>query len=187
MVAEIIAMTALVSLAFSAPAQENVLVGRGLYLSIGGCHDCNTEGYRESGRKIDPESNQGRYRLGWRNPLGVAYAANVRLFAFLRDQNAFVGDMKILPETLPLHARLQCARDGRDWSSLGLSLTHVARRAGQAGSAGLPPRAQDSLFDSRSSDYAQQLISPCSEHLNDVNLTGCSVRVVPGADLPPRD
>jgi hypothetical protein len=107
MVAQITAFTALVVMTLSAPtlafAQENVSVERGLYVSvIGGCHDCHTQGYRESGGKIDAaKAMKGDATLGWRSPLGVAYAANLRLFAFLRDEDAFVNDMKGLPETLP--------------------------------------------------------------------------------------
>jgi hypothetical protein len=59
-VAQIITITALAAMAISASAsafaQGNVSVERGLYVSItGGCHDCHTEGYRDSGGKIDPD------------------------------------------------------------------------------------------------------------------------------------
>lgn len=80
-----------------------VSVERGLYISIiGGCHDCHTEGYRQSGGKIDPDkAMKGDATFGWRSPLGVAYAVNLRLFAFLRDEDAFVDYMRDAPESLP--------------------------------------------------------------------------------------
>jgi hypothetical protein len=84
-------------------ASEEVSVERGLYISIiGGCHDCHTQGYSEAGGKIDPaKAMKGDASIGWQSPLGVAYAANLRLFAFLRDEDAFFQDMADLHETLP--------------------------------------------------------------------------------------
>jgi mono/diheme cytochrome c family protein len=78
-------------------------VERGLYVSIiGGCHDCHTEGYGEAGGKIDPaKAMKGNASIGWQSPSGVTYASNLRLFAFIRDEDGFVQDMKALPETLP--------------------------------------------------------------------------------------
>lgn len=86
----------------SALAQSNVSVERGLYVSIiGGCHDCHTEGYSQSGGKIDPsKAMMGNASLGWRGPWGVSYATNLRLKAILRDEATFVQEMKEL-QTLP--------------------------------------------------------------------------------------
>jgi hypothetical protein len=83
-------------------AQGEVSVERGLYVSIiGGCHDCHTEGYRQSGGKIDPaKAMTGDGSLGWRGPWGVTYPSNLRLKAYIRDEDAFVEDMRAL-ETLP--------------------------------------------------------------------------------------
>lgn len=94
MVSQITAITVSVAIALSAVrpafAQEDASVKRGLYVSvIGGCHDCHTEGYRESGGKIDADkAMKGDATVGWRSPQGIAYAANLRLFAFLRDEDA---------------------------------------------------------------------------------------------------
>jgi len=98
-----IAVLAAMAISASAFAQENVSVERGLYVSIiGGCQDCHTQGYRESGGKIDPDkAMKGDPTLGWRGPQGIAYAVNLRLFAYLRDEDAFVDDMRDIPESLP--------------------------------------------------------------------------------------
>ena len=65
-------------------------------------------------RKIDPDkAMKGNATVGWRSPLGVAYATNLRLFAYLRDKDTFVTDMKALPETLPPMPWYN-VRDGRD-------------------------------------------------------------------------
>ena len=76
---------------------------RGLYVSIiGGCHDCHTQGYREAAGKIDPaKAMKGDASIAWQSPSGVTYASNLTLFAFIRDEDSFVQDMKDLPETLP--------------------------------------------------------------------------------------
>jgi hypothetical protein len=44
---------------------------------------------------------KGDATFGWRSPLGIAYAVNLRLYACIRDEDAFVGDMRDLPEKLP--------------------------------------------------------------------------------------
>lgn len=48
-------------------AQSEVSVERGQYISIiGGCHDCHTEGYNQSGGKIDPaKAMKGNASVGW--------------------------------------------------------------------------------------------------------------------------
>ena len=88
----------------TAPAQSEVSVERGQYISIiGGCHDCHTEGYSESGGKIDPaKAMKGNASIGWRGPWGVTYAVNLRLFAYLRDEDGFVETMKALQTQPPM-------------------------------------------------------------------------------------
>jgi hypothetical protein len=84
-------------------AQSDISIERGLYVSIiGGCHDCHTEGYRESGGKIDPsKAMKGISSLGWKGPWGVAYASNLRLKAYLRDEDSFVEDLREMTNSLP--------------------------------------------------------------------------------------
>ena len=83
-----------------APAQE-VSVERGLYVSIvGGCHDCHTDGYNESGGKIDPAKALKGVPVGWRGPWGTSYAKNLRLIAAPLSEDEFVSYAKGL-QTLP--------------------------------------------------------------------------------------
>src|SRR5262245_19211472 len=100
-----IALTLLAGITLSGAAfgQEQVSVERGLYVSIiGGCHDCHTQGYRATEGKIEPaKALKGDASIGWQSPAGVIYASDLRLFAFIRDEDGFVQDMKDLPETLP--------------------------------------------------------------------------------------
>ena len=62
-------------------AAEEISVERGRVVSIiSGCHDCHTEGYSQSGGKIDPEKEMRGSSIGWRGPWGTTYAINVRLW-----------------------------------------------------------------------------------------------------------
>jgi mono/diheme cytochrome c family protein len=71
-------------LAGSVHAQEKKASGadvkRGRYLvQIGGCNDCHTPGYPQSGGKVDEKLWLTGEKLGWRGPWGTTYPANLRL------------------------------------------------------------------------------------------------------------
>ena len=54
---------------YAAPAAGEPSVERGLYISIiGGCHDCHTEGYKESGGRIDPAKALKGNAIGFQGP-----------------------------------------------------------------------------------------------------------------------
>jgi mono/diheme cytochrome c family protein len=78
----------------------DVSVERGRQVSIvGGCNDCHTAGYNESGGKIDPDKALKGIAVGWQGPWGTTYAKNLRLTAE-RDEDAFVQYMEEF-EALP--------------------------------------------------------------------------------------
>ena len=67
------------SLASTVHAAEDA-VKRGANVAIvGGCHDCHTAGYGESGGKVDPAASLKGTQLGWQGPWGTTYPANLRL------------------------------------------------------------------------------------------------------------
>ena len=77
-----------------APVSESMAdeasVERGFKVSIvGGCHDCHTEGYRESEGKIDPEKALKGSKVGWRGPWGTTYASNLRRVAQRLSEDGF--------------------------------------------------------------------------------------------------
>lgn len=52
----------------------------GKHISIvGGCHDCHTVGYNESGGKIDPDKALKGNPVGFEGPWGTNFAKNLRL------------------------------------------------------------------------------------------------------------
>jgi len=47
--------------------------------TIGGCHDCHTVGYAETGGKVDPATALQGNPVGYAGPWGVTYAKNLRI------------------------------------------------------------------------------------------------------------
>lgn len=68
------------SLSSAAFAAESPSVEFGKHVSIvGGCHDCHTVGYAESGGKIDPDKALKGNPVGYEGPWGTNFARNLRL------------------------------------------------------------------------------------------------------------
>jgi mono/diheme cytochrome c family protein len=57
---------------------------------IGGCHDCHTVGYGESGGKVDPAAALKGNPVGYGGPWGVTYAKNLRLTASAKTEDDWV-------------------------------------------------------------------------------------------------
>jgi mono/diheme cytochrome c family protein len=65
--------------AATAPSDAELLA-RGEYLAkIGGCNDCHTPGYAETGGKVPKAQWLVGSPLGWHGPWGTTYPANIRL------------------------------------------------------------------------------------------------------------
>ena len=84
-------------------APGDVSVERGLQVSItGGCHDCHTGGYNESGGKIDPATSLKGTAIGWRGPWGTTYPMNLRITAEDKSEADFVAYIKALKTRPPM-------------------------------------------------------------------------------------
>jgi hypothetical protein len=71
---------AAVGLSTAAIAADAPSVDMGKHVSIvGGCHDCHSPGYAESGGKIDPATALNGNPVGYAGPWGVNYAKNLRI------------------------------------------------------------------------------------------------------------
>ncbi len=61
-------------------AAQDARVARGRYLvTIGGCNDCHTPGYPETGAKVPEKEWLTGVPVGYQGPWGTSYPANLRL------------------------------------------------------------------------------------------------------------
>jgi mono/diheme cytochrome c family protein len=98
---------ALAILAASGAAAGEISIERGLQVSLlAGCHDCHTEGFRESRGKIDPIKAMKGSSIGWQGPWGTTYPPNLRLtvnslsedgFASYYGRTTFTGGTPAMP------------------------------------------------------------------------------------------
>ncbi|MEO8668281.1 MAG: hypothetical protein ABI399_07180 [Bauldia sp.] len=74
-----------------ASAADGVSVDFGKHVSIiGGCHDCHTMGYNESGGQIDPAKALVGSSVGFQGPWGTTYAMNLRITLKDKSEDQFV-------------------------------------------------------------------------------------------------
>jgi hypothetical protein len=93
----------LVSFANVQAQAEEPSVERGLYVSIiGGCHDCHTKGYSESGGKIDPALALRGGSFGFQGPWGTSFPPNLRRPVANLDANGFVAFLNGLEANPPM-------------------------------------------------------------------------------------
>jgi mono/diheme cytochrome c family protein len=77
--------------AIATPAKEDPSVARGRYLvTIGGCNDCHTPGYAQSGGATPESQWLTGDALGWKGPWGTTYPANLRLKLAAIDEDQWV-------------------------------------------------------------------------------------------------
>ena len=86
--AAVAAVAALAAMAGPAPDPS---VARGRYLvTIGGCNDCHTPGYAQSGGTTPEAEWLTGDALGWKGPWGTTYPANLRLKLAAMDEDQWV-------------------------------------------------------------------------------------------------
>ncbi|WP_417308502.1 c-type cytochrome [Devosia sp.] len=57
---------------------------------VGGCHDCHTVNYAETGGEIDPAAALTGSPVGYQGPWGTTYAKNLRITATQYDEDSWV-------------------------------------------------------------------------------------------------
>jgi mono/diheme cytochrome c family protein len=124
--------------AATAPSDAELLA-RGEYITrIGGCNDCHTPGYAETGGQVPKAQWLVGSPLGWHGPWGTTYPANLRLKVQEMDEAAW------MTYTATLHTRPPmpdfAIRDMTEADRRGLyRFIHALGPAGQKAPAYLPP------------------------------------------------
>jgi mono/diheme cytochrome c family protein len=115
-----VAAACAVAYPFAASADGgDISVERGRQVSIiGGCNDCHTAGYNESGGKIDPSKALAGIPVGWQGPWGTTYAVNIRLYVKDMSEDDFVKDAKSFTAEPPMPFYNVHAMDESDLRSL---------------------------------------------------------------------
>ncbi len=73
------------------PKRQASLRERGRYLVIlGGCNDCHTPGFAQSGGTTPDSEWLAGDSVGWRGPWGTTYPPNLRLFMQTMSEDAWV-------------------------------------------------------------------------------------------------
>lgn len=85
------AAASLLALSISNAAAGDVSVEEGQRVAtIGGCHDCHTEGFAISGGQIDPENALRGSAVGFQGPWGTTYPTNLRLTLAKMSEDEFI-------------------------------------------------------------------------------------------------
>lgn len=109
------------------------LLKRGHYIVvIGGCNDCHTAGYAESGGNVPEKDWLTGNRLGWHGPWGTTYPPNLRLFmhGMTRAQwIKFARSAKLRP---PMPSWALHAMTDRDLSAIYAFVRHLGPAGEQA-------------------------------------------------------
>ena len=103
--------------AYAAPGDVSVERGKQVSM-VGGCNDCHTLGYNESGGKIDPATALKGTAIGWRGPWGTTYPRNLRITVQDKTEDQFVEYAKKLQTRPPMPYYNVNAMDESDIRSL---------------------------------------------------------------------
>jgi len=78
-------------------------VDAGRYLVIvGGCNDCHTPAFAETGGQVPEDEWLTGVAVGWRGPWGTTYASNLRLVVQGLSEEAFLGVLRNRKERPPM-------------------------------------------------------------------------------------
>jgi mono/diheme cytochrome c family protein len=112
----------------------------GKYLTnIGGCHDCHTPGWMESGGQGVPEEAMlTGLGVGFRGPWGTTYGSNLRLFASQFTEDDFVKVLKSRNTRPPMPWSIIHAMSNQDLRAVYKYLTSL-KPQGKPAPAYVPP------------------------------------------------
>lgn len=141
----LLAFTQLVlPLAASAASSKGQTIERGAYLvRIGGCNDCHTDGYGESGGKVSQAQWLTGSKLGWNGPWGTTYAANLRQYFQKISADEWVRTAHAMQARPPMPWWALHAMTDQDLRALRAFVVNLGP-AGAAAPAYLPPGQEPS-------------------------------------------
>ncbi len=123
-------------------AQDQDLLAQGEYLTrIGGCNDCHTPGFAESGGNLPKAQWLMGSPVGWHGPWGTTYAANLRLKVQDMDEAAWIQYSSTLHTRPPMPDVALRILNDRDRVALYRFIKSLGP-GGQAAPAYLPPGEQ---------------------------------------------
>ncbi|WP_097459957.1 cytochrome C [Mangrovitalea sediminis] len=112
---------------------------RGRYLvKIGGCNDCHTPGYAQSGGAVPEKDWLVGDRLGWQGPWGTTYPPNLRLYMQTLSEKQWVKTAHTREYRPPMPWFALHAMTTRDLKAIYHFVRHLGP-AGEAAPAYLPP------------------------------------------------
>jgi mono/diheme cytochrome c family protein len=82
-------------------AATAAIAGRYLVI-IGGCNDCHTDGWIQTGGTVPESEWLLGSRIGWQGPWGTTYPANLRLTVAEMDEEAWVAMLRTRRDNPPM-------------------------------------------------------------------------------------
>jgi mono/diheme cytochrome c family protein len=114
-------------------------IERGRYLvKIGGCNDCHTAGYAQSGGQVPEKDWLMGDRLGYRGPWGTTYAANLRMTMASLGEDDWVKTAKTVKMRPPMPWFTLRDMSNDDLRAIYRFVRHL-KPAGNAAPAYVPP------------------------------------------------
>jgi hypothetical protein len=82
-------------------ADPSIEIGKTVSI-IGGCHDCHTVGYNETGGTINPDTALKGNPVGFQGPWGTTYAPNLRIVAAKMNEDDWVKHLRTFTTRPPM-------------------------------------------------------------------------------------
>lgn len=127
---------------FASAESKDPLIERGRYLAtVGGCNDCHTKGFAESGGKTSEEKWLMGDGVGWRGPWGTTYPANIRILVNKMDEASWITYARNLKTRPPMPFYVLNLMSDEDLIAFHRFVKHLGT-AGQPVPSYVPPNEE---------------------------------------------
>lgn len=118
---------------------EDPAVTRGRYLThLGGCNDCHTPNFAQSGGKVPESDWLTGVPIGWHGPWGTTYASNLRNIVSAMDEKAWIARLRGGQFRPPMPGYMTSLLTEEDIKALYAFIRSLGPK-GESMPAGLPP------------------------------------------------